>query len=141
MFSQTAPSGLSIGRLSKLTGCHRETIRYYERIGLMPEPPRSTGGHRLYDGGHQDRLKFICRSRALGFTLDEVRRLLSLADGTGNCAAVRAVALDHLAELRAKIADLERIADTLCSTADQCEDGASMQCPILEALSDGVKEA
>lgn len=141
MFSQTAPSGLSIGRLSKLTGCHRETIRYYERIGLMPEPPRSTGGHRVYDCGHWDRLKFICRSRALGFTLDEVRRLLSLADGTGNCAAVRAVALDHLAELRAKIADLERIADTLRSTADQCEDGASMQCPILEALSDGVNEA
>ena len=71
----------TIGVLSKGTGCNIETIRYYEHIGLLPEPPRSQGGHRLYEEDHLGRLTFIRRSRELGFTLDEVRGLLRLVDG------------------------------------------------------------
>jgi len=71
----------SIGKLSERTGVHIETIRYYERIGLLPEPPRSAGRHRLYDENHRQRLVFIRRSRRLGFSLEEIRELLGLARG------------------------------------------------------------
>ena len=72
---------LPIGTLSKLTGCNIETIRYYERIGLMPKPPRTPGGRRVYDESHVRRLTFVRRSRELGFTLDDVRELLRLVEG------------------------------------------------------------
>ncbi len=74
-------STMLIGSLSKRTGCNIETIRYYERIGIMPKPPRTEGGHRVYTRDRLKRLTFIRRSRELGFTLDQVRNLLSLADG------------------------------------------------------------
>lgn len=76
----TASSRLTIGPLSKRTGCNIETIRYYERVGLLPAPGRSPGGYRLYEDQHLKRLTFIRRARALGFSIDEVRKLLRLAD-------------------------------------------------------------
>jgi MerR family mercuric resistance operon transcriptional regulator len=92
---------LMIGALSRRTGCKVETIRYYERIGLLPPPPRSAGGQRHYGKDGLKRLTFIRRSRELGFSLKEVRGLLRLVDGGGyTCAEVRAITLDHLAEVR-----------------------------------------
>ena len=84
------------GELGSATGCNIETIRYYERIGLLPEPPRSPGGHRLYEEEHLRRLTFIRRSRELGFTLEEVRGLLRLVDGgLYTCAEVKTLPLDQ----------------------------------------------
>jgi MerR family transcriptional regulator, mercuric resistance operon regulatory protein len=93
-----------IGTLSKHTGTNIETIRYYERIGLLPAPARSSGSYRLYGTGHLKRLNFIRRARTLGFSIGEVRRLLRLADERKRpCAEVRVVAEAHLKDVRAKI--------------------------------------
>src|SRR5439155_6621209 len=99
--------GLAIGVLSKRTRCKVETIRYYEKAGLLPVPSRSPGGYRLYSHAHLKRLSFIRRARALGFSIDEVRKLLKLADERPRpCAEVRGVAAAHLEDVQAKIADL-----------------------------------
>jgi len=131
------PVALSIGRLSERTGCNIETIRYYERIGLMPRPARSAGGHRLYAGEHVRRLAFIRRTRELGFTLDEVRALLGMVDGGEyTCAQVKDLTLKHLAEVRRKAADLRRMEKVLSAMAAECEGGTIPECPIIEALSE-----
>ena len=120
--------GLTIGALSERSAVNIETIRYYERIGLLPAPPRS-------QGGHFKRLVFVRRSRELGFTLDEIRNLLGLMGGRHTCGEVRAVALEHLERIRAKIADLRRMERTLAETAARCEGGDTPECPILDALA------
>ncbi len=128
----------TIGSLSKGTGCKIETIRYYERIGLLPEPPRSQGGHRLYEEAHLKRLTFIRRSRELGFTLQEVRGLLRLVDGGEySCAEVKALTLDHVAELRRKLADLRKVKRVLEEMAAECDGGEVPECPIIDALYQG----
>ena len=126
---------LTIGALSGRSGVNIETIRYYERIGLLPAPPRSQGGHRLYDGDLLKRLVFIRRSRELGFTLDEIRSLLGLMGEGHTCGEVQAVALAHLEAIRAKIADLQRMERTLAEAAAHCEGGGTPECPILDALT------
>lgn len=126
---------LTIGALSGRSGVNIETIRYYERIGLLPAPPRSQGGHRLYGGDLLKRLVFIRRSRELGFTIDEIRNLLGLMGGSHTCGEVRAVALAHLEAIRAKVADLRRMERTLAETAARCEGGDTPECPILDALT------
>src|SRR5258706_11477101 len=99
-----------IGALAGESGVNIETIRYYEKIGVMPKPARSAGGYRLYTAEHLKRLTFIRRGRELGFTLDELRGLLRLVDGHAyTCAEVRALTLDHVADIRCKIADLRRL--------------------------------
>jgi MerR family mercuric resistance operon transcriptional regulator len=126
---------LSIGALSKATGCNIETIRYYERIGLLPKPPRTQGGHRQYGEAELKRLTFVRRSRALGFTLDEIRGLLGLVDGGAyTCGEVKVITLDHLEEIRRKIADLTRLEAVLQDMADECEGGTVPDCPVIEAL-------
>jgi MerR family mercuric resistance operon transcriptional regulator len=126
---------LPIGALSKRTDCNIETIRYYERIGLMPKPPRTPGGRRVYEEPHVRRLTFIRRSRELGFTLDDVRALLDLVGGEHYaCDEVRAITLNHLAEVRRKITDLRRMATILKSMAAQCAGGTMPQCSIVDAL-------
>ena len=128
----------TIGALSKGTGCHIETIRYYERIGLLPEPPRSQGGHRLYEEDHLRRLAFIRRSRELGFTLEEVRGLLRLVDGGSyTCAEVKTLTLDHAAEVRRKIADLRKLERVLKEMAAECDGSEVPECPIIDALYQG----
>ena len=125
----------TIGALSKGTGCHIETIRYYERIGLLPEPPRSPGGHRLYEEDHLRRLTFIRRSRELGFTLEEVRGLLRLVDGGSyTCAEVKTLTLDHAAEVKRKVVDLRKLERVLREMAAECEGGEVPECPIIDAL-------
>ncbi len=126
----------SIGALSKRTGCNIETIRYYEKSGLLPAPPRTEGGHRLYGEDHLKRLTFIRRARELGFSIDEIRALLSLVDG-GNytCGEVKALTAQHMQTVREKIKDLRRLEKTLDGISSQCEGGTAPECPVIEALS------
>ena len=126
---------LTRGTLAKRTGCNIETIRYYEQIKLMPDPPRSEGGHRLYGEEHLKRLTFICRARELGFSIEEVRGLLALVDGGDySCAEVQALTLEHVDDIRRKIADLRKIERVLKDMASQCDDGEIPECPVIEAL-------
>lgn len=125
----------TIGRLSRETGVNIETIRYYERIGLLAKPPRSDGGRRLYDPTSSRRLGFIRRARELGFSIDEIRALIALSGGKGRCADVHTLTVRHLADVRAKIADLKKLERTLAKTAERCARDTSPDCPIIEALS------
>lgn len=128
-------SHLVIGTLSKRTGCGVQTIRYYERIGVLPVAARSAGGYRLYGNEHLKRLTFIRRARALGFSLGEVRTLLKLADVRRRpCAEVRAVGEMHLKQVRAKIADLRTIERVLKDMIARCAEGIRPDCPLIEAL-------
>src|SRR5215207_8444673 len=99
----------TIGKLSEGTGVHIETIRYYERIGLLPAPPRSEGGRRLYSTEHLARLIFLRRSRELGFSLEEIRTLLRLVEGGDyTCGDVKALTMQHLQNVRQKMRDLRK---------------------------------
>jgi MerR family mercuric resistance operon transcriptional regulator len=126
---------IQIGELSRRTGCNIETIRYYERIGLLPAPPRR-GRYRSYGGEDVARLSFVRRARELGFTLDEVRALLGLAaGGSAPCAEVRALAASHLEDVRARIADLKRMERALSDSVRACDAGQDPGCPLLDALA------
>lgn len=123
--------------LARATGCNLETIRYYETIGIMPDPPRTAKGYRSYDDTHVRRLKFVMRSRDLGFSLDEIRGLLGLVDDRSQtCAQVQTVAETHLADVQAKIADLTRIARVLSETVARCTGDAAPQCAVIDTLLD-----
>lgn len=127
-----------IGDLSRQTGCNIETIRYYERIGLLPAPPRR-GRYRSYGPGDIARLGFVRRARELGFTLDQVRALLGLAaGGRASCADARDLAARHLKDVRARIADLRRMERALADTVRACEAGNDKGCPLIAALSKPV---
>ena len=126
----------AIGELGRLTGTKVETIRFYERIGLLAAPARTAGNYRAYGREHLGRLSFIRRSRDLGFSLDQVRALLDLSDDRGRpCEAVDAIAKDHLAEVDRKLADLRALRRELASMIDQCRCGTVADCRIIEALS------
>lgn len=128
-------TGLLRAQLAHRTGCNLETIRYYEKVGLLPNPPRRANGYRVYPPDLVQRLQFILRARDLGFAMDEIRSLLSLTDaGTQTCAEVMARTERHLADVRRKIADLQRIAATLAQTLTHCSGDAAPDCPILDAL-------
>ena len=122
--------------LARRTGCNLETIRYYEKIDMMPEPPRTASGYRVYDETHVARLRFILRARELGFSIEEIRGLLALVDGgTHTCSEGKERTERHRAEGRTKIADLKRIEKVLATTAAQCSGEQVPECPVLEALS------
>jgi MerR family mercuric resistance operon transcriptional regulator len=130
---------LPIGETAKRSGVNIETIRFYERGGLLAAPPRTAGGHRVYDGPRVKRLAFVRRSRELGFTLDEIRGLLALADESEtSCAEVETLARVHLDEIRSRMADLARMETVLAAMIGRCASGTVPDCPILEALFDGV---
>jgi MerR family mercuric resistance operon transcriptional regulator len=121
--------------LARRTGCNLETVRYYEKIGLLPEPPRTAGGYRTYDTTHERRLRFVLRARELGFSLDEVRTLLRLVDERAQtCAEARAVATAHLEDVQAKLADLKRMQRVLKDVVAQCAGGTLPECPLIETL-------
>lgn len=131
----TSYAPITRGELAKRSGCHLETVRYYEKIGLLAEPSRSEGGHRRYQLGDQRRLRFILRSRELGFSIDELRSLLSLVDSDAyTCGEIHALTVDHLAAVRQKIADLNRLERTLARISSECSCGAVPECPIIDAL-------
>jgi len=128
--------GLSIGELSRLTGVNIETIRYYEKIKLLPKVPRTGSGHRIYGSAETRTLAFIRRARELGFSLDDIRGLLGL-EGPGNasCAEVREIASVHLDSIRTKIADLKRLERVLASTIAKCTGDRVPDCPIIDLLT------
>ncbi len=131
------PATVTIGDLSEKTGVNIETIRYYERIGLLQSPQRSPGRHRLYENKHRQRLAFIRRARQLGFALEQVRALLALSGKRPlACGEVKAIADTHITEVRNKIRDLKKLEHILSELAGQCRPNGSPECPILEALSD-----
>lgn len=123
------------GKLAKRFGCHLETVRYYEKIGLLPRPERSAGGYRLYRIEDQRRLRFILRGRELGFSIEELRSLLSLVDSNSyTCGEIHDLTIDHLGAVRRKIADLKRLEHTLSRISDACSGGAAPDCPVIDAL-------
>jgi MerR family mercuric resistance operon transcriptional regulator len=131
-------ASLSIGAVSKQTGCNIETIRYYERIGLLSAPGRSGGGYRVYATADVKRLSFIRRARDLGFDLDQIRALLALSGDTEDrCADVRQLANEHLHEVQAKIADLRRMEMALRQLIQKCGSGEFEECPVIGSLSSG----
>lgn len=131
-------AGLPIGELSRLTECNVETIRYYERIGLLPRPSRTQGGRRAYGEADVGRLRFVRRSRELGFTLDDVRELLSMVDaGRQSCAEVRTIATGHLERVREKIAALRRLERALADMVACCSNTPAPDCELIERLLSG----
>lgn len=123
------------GKLADKTGCNAETIRYYEKIGLMPEPRRSAGGHRQYDDSHERRLGFVMRGRELGFPIDDLKSLLDLVDRRAvSCSEVEKLAISHLQAVRDKIDDLKRMEKVLSTTVDACSGEDVPECPLIDTL-------
>ena len=124
-----------IGALSARSGVNIETIRYYERVGLIPAPPRTEGRQRVYDISHLKRPTFIRRSRELGFSLDQIRDLLGLVRGHDlTCAEVKTLTETHVADIRRKVKDLRKLERVLNDLAARCHGREVPDCPILEAL-------
>lgn len=133
---------MKIGDLARATHTKVETIRYYEAEGLIPAPARSNANYRVYEQSHLDRLSFIRRSRDLGFTLDQVRALLRLADDRDSpCAEVDAIAVEHVAEIDRKLADLQALRGELVRRLDSCAQSTIADCRIIEALAPTVVRA
>lgn len=137
--AQKPPPGFKIGRLAEETGVHFETVRYYQRLGLMPTPARSYGSVRRYGKDEVSRLRFIKRAQALGFSLDEVKLLLGLSVGT-HCAETRTLAEQKRELVEKKISDLRGIQKALDKLIHACGTGESGHgCPIIESLSHDVQ--
>lgn len=124
-----------IGAMSKQTGVNIETIRYYERIGIMPEPDRTPGGNRQYSQDHLKRLFFVRRSRGLGFSLEEIRNLLSMVDGRNfTCGEMHELTSAHLASVQDKISNLQKLEQDLETMVAECGKGDIPACPIIDTL-------
>lgn len=134
-------AAIPIGELSRRSGVNIETIRYYERISMMPHPPRTASGRRVYGEVESRTLTFIRRARELGFTLDEIRALLGLAAEGGHqaCVEVRDLAARHLTDVRAKLADLRAMEAILVDAVHRCDEGEPTDCPLIDALSSGAR--
>lgn len=133
---------MNIGKLARAADTKVETIRYYERIGLLPAPPRTAGNYRDYSPAHARRLTFMRRARDLGFSIEQIRALLELTDQKGqSCEAVDAIACEHLAEVKRKLADLGALRRELESLIGQCRHGTIAECRIVEALAPGAASA
>ncbi|WP_112310446.1 MerR family transcriptional regulator [Pseudogemmobacter bohemicus] len=127
---------LTIGTLSRLTETKVETIRFYEKSGLLPEPGRTEGNYRAYEVEHLNRLSFIRRARALGFSLDQIRELLRLSDDRfRSCDSVDAITREHLIEVEQKLSDLKALQAELSRMLTQCSCGTVADCRIIDALS------
>ena len=126
---------LTIGKLADAAGVSIETIRYYQRRGLLNEPPKPLGGHRRYAPSQAKRLRFIKRAQALGFTLEEIGALLTL-DAACACGETRALAVRKLGLIKQKIADLAAMRQALGDLVQQCDDGnGEASCPIIDVLA------
>lgn len=127
--------GLTIGKLAKQAGVGIDTVRFYERAGLLPRAQRSASGYRLYAVGDADRLRFIRRAKALGFSLEEIAELLQLNAGKGTRASVRRLAQRRLDDLSQKIHEMTAIRDALSHLVKRCSgDGPVAGCPIIEGV-------
>ncbi len=125
---------MTIGQVARAAGVHVETIRYYQRIGLLAVPGRSAGSIRRYGEESVRRLAFVARARQAGFSLNEVRELLKLAEAP-DCRGARAIAERKLAEVESRMADLRRVRSVLRGLVEQCRTGGRRSCPIIERLS------
>lgn len=131
-------TGILRGQLARKTGCNLETIRYYEKVGLLPDPPRSANGYRVYPPDLVQRLQFVMHARDLGFSMEEILSLLSLTDtGMQTCAQVMGKTQAHLADVRRRMADLQKIERTLSRTLAECSGENVPQCAMLDALRRG----
>jgi DNA-binding transcriptional MerR regulator len=127
----------TIGQLAKAGGCTVQAVRYYEKAGLLPPPPRTGGNHRIYDQTRMDRLTFLRHARQLGFPLKSIRALMTLADAPSHdCAVADRIASEHLREVESRIERLEVLKAELMRMLDQCEGGKIETCRIIEALAD-----
>jgi len=131
------PEEFMIGELARRTGCKVPTIRYYEEIGVMPLAARASNNRRIYNVKHFERLNFICHCRELGFSLDEIRNLLGLADHPSqSCTEVDYIARNHLKEVEQKIASLSVLKSELNRMINHCEGGTISDCRIIKVLAD-----
>src|SRR5258705_10387168 len=131
----SAAENLPIGELSRLSRVNIETIRYYERVKMLPAPPRTTSGRRVYGAMDLRILVFIRRSRELGFSLDEIRALLRLGGPEkASCREVREIAAGHLEDIRAKLSDLKKLERLLSKTVARCSGETAPDCPVLDIL-------
>jgi len=129
---------LTIGRIARRADVGIDTIRFYERRGLLPEPQRTDSGYRLYPAETIVRLRFIRRAKALGFSLDEIVTLLALQDTGGPKSEVKAITHRKLEQIEAKITDLERMRDVLRELDRDCSGTGDVRgCPIIETLAEG----
>lgn len=127
---------LKVSQLAERAGVGIDTVRYYERAGLLPEPPRRPSGYREYPPQAVERLRFIRRAKALGFTLEEIAGLLELSDQRADVEAVKRLAQTRLAEVEKKLRELERVRDGLRQLTEACPGhGDASACPILSALN------
>ena len=128
---------MKIGELSRATGTNIETIRYYERIGLLPAPDRTAANYRSYTGAHRSRLSFVRHSRELGFTIEEIRSLLDLSDDPArDCGEADRIATAHLEQVEAKIAQLTLLREEPTRIVGRCRGGLAGDCRVIEALGD-----
>lgn len=134
MCSQTRE--LTRGRIAKEAGVNIETIRFFERIGLMPNPLRTASGYRIYRNDDLKRLKFIRRTKELGFSNQEIKGLLQMVDGTYACDDVKDIALNNVEIIQKKISDLDKMKDALTNMASECSGGRSPDCAIIDRLFD-----
>lgn len=126
---------LTIGKLAKQSGVAIDTVRFYEREGLLPRATRTHSGYRLYSAADIDRLRFIRRAKGLGFSLDEIGELLHLNAAKGSRASVKKLAQQRLSDLNQKIAEMTVIRDTLAALVHQCNGEGSLKgCPIIESV-------
>lgn len=131
----TNTRGYKIGQLSRETGVNIETIRYYERIGIMPEPDRTPGGNRQYNLEQLKRLYFVRKARDLGFSLNEIRGLLEMVDRKDfSCGEVHDLTVNHLEEVRKKITHLQKLENALETMVQECKGGDVPDCPIVDTL-------
>jgi MerR family mercuric resistance operon transcriptional regulator len=127
---------LTIGKLAAAAAVNLETVRYYERINLMPPPARTASGHRAYEAVHIRRLTFIRRARELGFSIEEIRALLTLSEPSrASCAEVQEIARTHLDDVRAKLEDLTKLERILGETVARCSGDPAPSCPVLDMLA------
>ena len=132
---------LSIGELARRTGTKVETVRWYEREGLLPVPARTGGGHRTYTRAHLNRLAFVRHARELGFPLDDVRALLHLSDDPDRpCDEADAIARQHLGAVRSRIARLQALEAELARVVDACGNGKVAECRVIQVLADHSHE-
>ena len=128
-------NSLTIGKLAAAAGVGVDTVRFYERAGLLKKAARTPSGYRKYAPVDAARLRFVRRAKALGFSLEEVAELLRLNDGGGRRASVRALATQRLAQIEQRLAELERMRKTLRHLLHECHgDGPLAGCPIIEAV-------
>lgn len=130
---------MNISKASELTGISAKNIRYYESIGLMPEPKRAENGYRDYEQRDIDLLRFIQSARKMGFSLKDVANLLELWHDKNRASRdVRALAMRHIAEIETRISELEKIRKTLTDLVECCQGNDRPDCPILETLQQGI---